>query len=63
MTPDSGRRRNRLADPTAERTSDPVPVGDDIIDHDETGEDITPRANEEDEDTSAVTSDDTSRPR
>lgn len=63
MTPDSGRRRNRLADPTAERTSDPVPVGDDVIDHDETGEDITPRRNGEDEDTSAVTSDDTSRPR
>ena len=63
MTPDSGRRRNRLADPTAERTSDPVPVGDDVMDHDETGEEITPGRNEEDEDTSAVPSDDTSRPR
>jgi hypothetical protein len=63
MTADSGRRRNRLADPTAERTSDPVPVGDDVMDHDETGEDITPHRDEEDKDTSAVTPDDVSRPR
>jgi hypothetical protein len=63
MTPDSGRRRNRLADPTAERTSDPVPVGDDVIDHDETGEDITPGRNEEDKDARPVTSGDASRPR
>jgi hypothetical protein len=34
MTESAGRRRNNPSDPTAERTSDPVPVGDDVIDRD-----------------------------
>ena len=32
MTDHPGRRRSNPSDPTAERTSDPVPVGDEIID-------------------------------
>jgi len=35
MTDYPGRRRTNPSDPTAERTSDPVPVGDDVIDRDE----------------------------
>jgi hypothetical protein len=35
MTDHPGRRRSNPSDPTAERTSDPVPVGDDVIDRDE----------------------------
>jgi hypothetical protein len=35
MTDHPGRRRSNPSDPTEERTSDPVPVGDDVIDRDE----------------------------
>jgi hypothetical protein len=35
MTGHSGRRRSNPSDPTAERTSDPVPVGDDLVDRDQ----------------------------
>ncbi len=38
MTGNPGRRRTNPSDPTAERTSDPVPVGDDVIDRDKAGE-------------------------
>ena len=38
MTDNPGRRRTNPSDPTAERTSDPVPVGDDVIDRDKVGE-------------------------
>lgn len=34
MTDTPGRRRNRPSDPTDERTSDPVPTGDDVLDRD-----------------------------
>jgi hypothetical protein len=35
MTGYPGRRRSNPSDPTAERTSHPVPVRDDVIDRDE----------------------------
>ena len=38
MTANPGHRRTNPSDPTAERTSDPVPVGDDVIDRDKAGE-------------------------
>ena len=38
MTDNPGRRRTNPSDPTAERTSDPVPVGDDVVDRDKVGE-------------------------
>ncbi len=34
MSDHQGRRRNNPSDPTAERTSEPVPVGDDVVDRD-----------------------------
>lgn len=37
MTDTSGRRRNIPSDPTAERTSDPVPTGKDVIDRQNPG--------------------------
>lgn len=38
MTDTPGRRRNTPSDPTDERTSDPVPTGEDVLDRDR-GED------------------------
>lgn len=37
MTDSTGRRRNIPSDPTAERTSDPVPTGRDVIDRENPG--------------------------
>ena len=34
MSENPGHRRNNPSDPTAERTSDPVPVGDDVNERD-----------------------------
>jgi len=34
MTENPGHRRNNPSDPTAERTSDPVPVGDEVHERD-----------------------------
>lgn len=42
------RRGNPPADPTAERTSDPVPTGDDVIDRENLRRGDTPRRYEED---------------
>jgi hypothetical protein len=38
MSDTTGRRRNIPSDPTAERTSDPVPTGEDIIEREQSGE-------------------------
>lgn len=51
----TGRRRNIPSDPTAERTSDPVPTGDDVVDRRVPGDptpqpregDVTPRRYEQ----------------
>lgn len=37
MTDTTGRRTNPPADPTAERTSDPLPTGEDVIDRERPG--------------------------
>lgn len=42
------RRGNPPADPTAERTSDPVPSGDDVVARDNLRRSNTPRRYEED---------------
>ena len=54
MSDTTGRRRNIPADPTAERTSDPLPTGEDVIDgrhpddHSPRNEgDLTPRRYEQ----------------
>jgi hypothetical protein len=47
-------RRTPPADPTAERSSDPIPDGEDIINRDESGRDGTPRRYEETDDDSEV---------
>ena len=46
MSADPGSRRNVPSDPTSEPVSDPVPVGDDVIDRDKRGKE-TPRRYEE----------------
>lgn len=38
MTQNSGRRRNIPGDPTDERTSDPVPTGEDVVELDTRGD-------------------------
>jgi hypothetical protein len=38
MSDTPGRRRNIPSDPTSERTSDPVPTGEDIIEREQPGE-------------------------
>jgi hypothetical protein len=43
MSDTTGRRRTKLADPTAERPADPIPDGKDILDRDESGRLDTPR--------------------
>lgn len=50
MTDYPGRRRSNPSDPTDERTSDPVPVGDDVIDRDEDRQ----RQSDEDDDDPVV---------
>jgi hypothetical protein len=50
MTGSPGRRRTNPSDPTAERTSDPVPVGDDVIDRDEDSERQSDEEEEDDDD-------------
>ena len=42
-----GRRDTTLGDPTAERTSDPVPAGDDVVDRENPRRGETPRRYEE----------------
>ena len=37
MTDTTGRRTNIPSDPTAERTSDPLPTGEDVIDREKPG--------------------------
>ena len=38
MTDTTGRRTNVPSDPTAERTSDPLPTGEDVIDREQPGQ-------------------------
>jgi hypothetical protein len=45
-----GRRRNNPSDPTAERTSEPVPVGDDVVDRDKNRQRTPRESGEVDED-------------
>jgi hypothetical protein len=53
-----GRRRTEIADPTAERSSDPIPGGEDILNRDERDRDKTPRRYEHPEDEPALPSND-----
>lgn len=50
MTDNPGRRVTPLADPTAERTSDPVPAGEDVVPDQPSRHSETPRRYEEDVD-------------
>ena len=43
MTETNGRRRTKIADPTAERSADPIPDGEDILARNEDGRHDTPR--------------------
>lgn len=43
MTETNGRRRTKIADPTAERSADPIPDGEDILARNEDGRHETPR--------------------
>jgi hypothetical protein len=45
MSDNTGRRRNVPSDPTAERTSDPLPTGEDVIVRRQPG-DASPRPSE-----------------
>lgn len=47
MTQTRGDRRTPLADPTGERSSDPVPVGDDVLSRESPRRGETPRRYEE----------------
>ena len=47
-TATSGRRRTKLGDPTDERTSDPIPDGEDILSRENPRRGATPRRYEED---------------
>ena len=38
MSDTTGRHRNNPSDPTAERTSDPLPAGEDVIEREQPGE-------------------------
>ena len=42
MTDTTGRRTNIPSDPTAERTSDPMPTGEDVIDREKPGRSSRP---------------------
>lgn len=46
MTDTTGRRTNMPSDPTAERTSDPLPTGEDVIDREQPGRSIPNRTGE-----------------
>lgn len=50
MTDNPGRRGTPLADPTAERTSEPVPAGEDVLARQHPRHSETPRRYEEDVD-------------
>jgi hypothetical protein len=43
MSNTTGRRHTKIADPTAERSADPIPDGEDILARDEDGRLETPR--------------------
>jgi hypothetical protein len=58
MTDERGRRRAKLSDPTAERSSDPIPDGEDILARDGLGRDDTPRRYDHPEDEPALPSND-----
>jgi hypothetical protein len=58
MTDTPGRRTTKISDPTAERSSDPIPDGEDILNRDERGRDETPRRYEHPEDEPALPSND-----
>jgi hypothetical protein len=47
MTDTPGRRRTKLGDPTAERTSDPIPDGEDILSRESPRRGDTPRRYDE----------------
>ena len=57
MSDHQGRRRGNPSDPTAERTSDPVPVGDDVVDRDKHRQ--TPRESGESDEDPVIPADDT----
>lgn len=63
MTENRGRRRTNPSDPTEERTSDPVPLGEDIIGRDTRGRHSTPRRYDEKADEPARSSDEESADR
>jgi hypothetical protein len=46
MTDTTGRRTNMPSDPTAERTSDPLPTGEDVNDREQPGKSIPNRTGE-----------------
>ena len=46
MTDTTGRRTNMPSDPTAERTSDPLPTGEDVIDREQPGKSTPDRTGE-----------------
>ncbi len=46
MTDTTGRRTNLPSDPTAERTSDPLPTGEDVIDREGPGKSAPDRTGE-----------------
>lgn len=46
MTDTTGRRTNIPSDPTAERTSDPLPTGEDVIDREKPGRSSPTRTGE-----------------
>jgi hypothetical protein len=50
MSDHQGRRRSNPSDPTAERTSEPVPVGDDVVDRDRRRQDTPRESGKEDVD-------------
>jgi hypothetical protein len=47
MTDTPGRRRTKLGDPTAQRTSDPIPDGEDILSRENPRRGETPRRYDE----------------
>jgi hypothetical protein len=47
MTDTPGRRRTKVGDPTAERASDPIPDGEDIISRENARRGETPRRYDE----------------
>lgn len=58
MTDNAARRRTNPFNPTDERTSDPVPDGEDIIARDQKRREATPRRYDEEEGEKVMPSDD-----